>query len=210
MSMSAISLRAVLAVACAGVAVSACGYHTYGSASAAPDKPLDAAALIVSLDEMRHLTGVPGLGQMSELKAGPHKGGYGQIPASCRALSNMDVAFGQTWKQFKGFNFTDVSSGTGSGVLQAVGVYADSDAARDVFGHLLSDVQECAALHVEPFHFSVSQQDSSNFALSREQGHTLYRVKDAVVIEVEAYHFPDSANVAQTVLQTISDRIPDA
>jgi hypothetical protein len=209
MSMSASSFRALLAVTL--LTMPACSYHMHGHASAAPDKPVDAASLIVSLDDMRRLTDLPGLSQMSELKAGPREGGYGQsIPVPCRARDNMDVAFGQTWKQFKAFDFVDTRGGTGSGVLQAVGVYADSNAARDVFGHLLSNLQQCAALHRETYQFSVSQQDPSNFALSREQGHRLYRVKDTVVIEVEAYDFPNSPQVASTIMQTICDRIPDA
>jgi hypothetical protein len=90
--MSTTSFRAVLAVACAAVAMSACGHHIYGSASAAPGKPLDAASLIVSLDDMRRLTGLPGLVKGHELNAEPRQGGYGQVPVPCRAVSMMDPA----------------------------------------------------------------------------------------------------------------------
>jgi hypothetical protein len=186
--------------------MSACGHH--GSANGAP---LDAATLIVSLDDMRRLTGLPGLVKGNELNAEPRQGGYGQVPVPCRAVSMMDVAFGQTWTQFKALTYSDSTHKTGdfANVLQAVGVYADDNAARAVFEQLLSNLQQCAALHWGPYEFSMQQQDPSSFTLSNEVEHS-YRVKGTVVIEVTASYFPDSSQVASTVMRTISDRIPDA
>jgi hypothetical protein len=192
--------------------MSACSHPTHGFATAEPGKPLDADSLIVSLDDLRQITGSPGLVQLGELSAKPPGGGgAGNRPAPCRAVSDMSVAFGQTWTQFKGFYYGTLGQGPEAGVLQAVGVYSDDTAARTAFEQLLVNLQQCSDMHWGPYEdLSVQQQDPSNFVLRLGKHYSLYRVKDAVVIEVDAYGLTDSAQVANTVMQTISGGIPDA
>lgn len=175
-----------------------------GIVSASPPTP-SVESLIITLDEMRQLLDTPGLVQGQRLTAEPPVDGYGHnVPAPCRALSFLDVAFGDTWTQFTGLVFRAPHAS----VVQALAAYSDADAARAAYEQLFTDLSQCAELHAPSFEFSVRLRDHSTFALHLGQSEQLYRIKDTVLIKVAAYDFPDSDHTARTILGTITDRMP--
>lgn len=200
------SYRVLSALACV-VAMSSCSHGTDGSASAEPGNSLDAAALLISIDDLRHVTGVPGL-RGTEYDEQPN-GVEGQIPAACRT-DRIDVAYGQA-TQFKGMEFREVQPHSVIAGDQEVGIYPDNAAARAAFSRALDSNQQCSATHWGPFaNLVVEPQDASNFTVRDRSSYALYRVRGPVVIMVSALDFADSEHVAQSVMQMISDRITSA
>lgn len=193
-----------------------CG-HTHG-----PDKAgttsangQNAESLLVSLDDTRRIAGAESLdsGPGSEVQQPRHS--QSNAPAPCHAVFDQEAIFDGKWNQFRSVTFNgDVYSGTGqvqvrgvANVVQAVAIYPDAQTARPIFDQLLPSLTACAALHAKNYEFTVSQVDSDTVALNSNLWKLIYRLKSTVLIYIGALGLPQSEQAAQTILQTITDRV---
>jgi hypothetical protein len=223
------TVKPIVIVCCLVVATSACAHP--GSAvrtSTEPASAIAADSLVVSLDEVRRITG------STDLKANPsgdeHRPRHPRSdpPGPCRVF-DPKVAFGSGWTQFRsvvynGFGYPTLPGApapTAPGptalapappkpllVIQTIGVYADVGAARTAFEHLAPELRACAALHAKYYEFTVSQPDPATVTLNYSSGaENMYRMKSSVLIYIAAAGFPHSEHIADTILQTVADRI---
>lgn len=125
------------------------------------------------------------------------------------------MIFDGKWTQFRSVTYNgDVYSGAGqvqvrgaANVIQAVGIYPDPETARSIFVQLLPSLTACAALHDKNYEFTVGQTDPDTVTLNFKLWKLIYRVKSSVLINVGALGLPHSEQTAQTILQTITDRV---
>jgi hypothetical protein len=201
--------------------VLACVPHGVDS-STEPTLGFSADSLIVSLDDVRlfadndSLTSRPesDVHQPTRRQAGP------DVPSACKAVFGGEETFAGGWRQFRSVQYSGSTRPTVSGggnlysaVSQAVGIYPDEEAARAAFDHVASTLTACSALHDKYYDFSVKNEDSTTVVLdySNQYLHdimsNMIRVKSCVLAYVEVGGFPQSERIAQTVLQTITDRV---
>lgn len=208
--MTTAGLRKLATAWCLAATLAGCTHPNAGTAS---DPDVD--SLMVSVDDVRSIADLPALA--------PFPAGDLRRPASqdadtagpCRPAYDQEAAFGTDWTQFRSVTYNAlVGAAAGSAkkmyiVTQAVGSYADDGAARAAFERLVPALTACAELRLKYYDFTVRRQDSTTVALDypNRQSNVIYRVKSDTLIDIVVQGFPQSEHIAETVLQTIADRI---
>lgn len=214
------------------VATSACSHSDCADRPDALATPAAVAdSLVVSLDDVRQITGVGDLASNPNGDDDQPRHPSSDPPGACRVF-DPQVAFGSNWTQFRsavyngvayeplpavpepGPNPPDIAGGAASlppkplMIGQAVGIYADGNAARAAFERLIPALIECSALRTKYYDFDVDQPDQSTVVLNYGiESEVIYRVKDSVLINLSASGFSDSGRIADTILRNITDRI---
>jgi hypothetical protein len=175
----------------------------------------DADSLIVSLDDVRRIA------DLKDLTSYPYGDRHqpanqdADSPAPCRSAYDQQVTFGTDWNQFRTVTYNALVGTSPGGpkkmyvVTQAVGIYPDTGAAQDAFDRLVPNLEACSALHVKYYDFTVSRPNPSTVTLdyAKQQPKIIYRVKSSTLIDIVVQGFPQSEQIADSVLQTIADRI---
>jgi hypothetical protein len=126
----------------------------------------------------------------------------------------QDVTFTAGWKEFRAVAYsgtTDDLQPAGiapiNQVSHAVAVYPAAGAARGALDRLESTLKDCTSLHDSAFDFSLGKPDASTLKLSSAGWSHVYRAKSSVLVSVGVLGIEPTEQVANTVLQTITDRI---
>ncbi|OBA73903.1 hypothetical protein A5641_00055 [Mycobacterium sp. 1554424.7] len=203
--------KAFAVIAGCVVAASACS-HAPGRMNAAG--AADAEALIVSVEDVRHIANFEGLSPYDY--ADRHRPAPPDLkaPFPCRAVGSSDLTFAEGWKQFRGVAYAGSTDDLQPGgiapinqVSHAVAVYADPGAARAALDRLESTLKECASLHDTAYDFTLDRPDPSTLKLSSAGWSHVYRVKSSVLVSVGVLGIEPTEQVANTVVQAIADRI---
>ncbi|MEB3983889.1 sensor domain-containing protein [Mycobacterium sp. 663a-19] len=186
-----------------------------GKASSTATAGITTDSLVVSLDDVRRISGVDALqaGPRSEVRQPRHSNS--DAPGPCRAVFDQEATLDDGWTQFRSVTFNgDTYGGVGdvkirgvANVIQAVGIYRDDGAARAAFDRLVSTLTACSGLHAANYDFTLDQTDPSTVAFNSDQWKLIYRVKSSALINVGALGLPQSEQTARTIDQTITDRI---
>jgi PknH-like extracellular domain len=205
------------------MATSSCHRNSADNDTHPPSRAIDAAALLVSVADADHLAGINNLRVNPKVESNHPRSPHSTPPGACRVL-DPTVAFGSEWAQFR----TAVYNGAPAPAApqapataatapaparplllsQSVGIYPDQRAARAAFDRLAPALAACSSLHANYYDFTVSQPDNSTVALEYPSGiRNIFRVKSSILIYVDAAGFAHSDQLAQAVIQTISDRI---
>ncbi len=135
-------------------------------------------------------------------------------PGPCRAVGNSDLTFGTGWSEFRSAGYHGVTDDLRPGmpvmvetVSQAIAVYPEPSAARGVFHQLESALEACAALHDPYFEFILDKPDASTLRISAPGWSHVYREKSSVFVSVGVLGLEPAEQIANSILQTISDRI---
>ncbi len=206
-----------LFIACSAVAVvSACSQlHTpFKVSSAAPSSAINADAVIVSVEEVRHIANFAGLLSYENEDLNHPSPGSVNAPGPCRAAGNSDLTFATGFKQFRAVVYSGTTDDLRPGgvapvntVSQAVAVYPDADAARGALDRLESTLTQCASLHDSAYDFALGKPDPTTLKLGSAGWSHQYRVKSAALLSVGVSGIEPTEQIANTVLQTITDRI---
>jgi hypothetical protein len=181
---------------------------------ASPADHTYADALIVSVDDVRHIANFEGLSPYYYADRHQPLPGIFNAPGPCRAVGSSDLTFSAGWKEFRAVAYSgttdDIEPGGIAPITQvshAVAVYPDAGAAREALNRLESHLNECASLHDTDYDFSLSKPDSSTLKLTSAGWSHVYRVKSSVLMSVGVVGIEPTEQIANTVLQTITDRI---
>jgi len=216
----ALTVAAVL-LGCSAVTISGC--HRGGGPSNGPQTSNPGVdSLIVSVDVVRRIAG---LGNLEPDPQGderqPHRANSAG-PAPCQAVSDQQLVFGDVWTQFRGVSYTTLTGqakpqprgphtgGKFSVINQAVGIYANTKAARDAFDKLAPQLEACSALHAKHFDFTVSQLDPSTVTITftgKFEAATIYRVQSEYLLLVSALAVPHPSQTAGDIAEKITTRI---
>ena len=171
-------------------------------------------ALIVSVEEVRHIASADDLAPHKQADLSKPPPADANAPGPCRAVGHNDLTFGSTWSEFRSAGYhgvtDDITPGGISlvnGVTQAVAHYPNSGAASDAFHHLDVTLQACANLHDPNFKFTLERPDPSTLRITAEMWSHLYRQKSDVLVSVGVVGLEVADQIANNVLQIITDRI---
>ncbi|MFL0181491.1 sensor domain-containing protein [Mycobacterium sp. SMC-15] len=199
-------LKATVLTGCFVLVLTAC---QSGGVGATPG--IDAASLIVGLDEVQRVTDRDDLAALPVMDAPRSFHENLRTPDQCRPVFGLEEAFGHNWSQFRSATYTAAGGEISaiSTVAQAIGVYPDDGTARAEFDRLASSFEDCAALQTKLYNFRINKLDPSTVALvfpGNSQTVT-YRVTASVLIDVVVQGLPGSERIAETVSQMISERV---
>lgn len=205
------SISRWVAAVCSAVVVAGCSY-TYTSKPAV-GRVARIDDMIVSVQDVRHIAEADDLAPRSEGDTHKPPPADGNAPGPCRAVGHNENTFGNGWSEFRSASYHGVTddieplgNSMVNGVTQAIARYPTSDNALAAFHQLESALQACVALHNADYDFALNKADPDTLRLSDHQWCHLYRVKSAVLISVGAVGLEAADQVANTVLQTITDR----
>lgn len=205
------SLRSVAAVCCA-VMMSGCSYTYTSKSGVGPASRID--DMIVSVQDVRRIADAEDLAPRAEVDTHKPPPADGNAPAPCKPVGHNDLTFGNGWSEFRSAGYHGVTDDIDpggialvNGVTQAVARYPDSGKAMAMFRQLESSLQACVALHNAEYDFTLDKPNAETLRITDRQWCHLYRVKSAVMISVGALGLQGSEQIANTVLQTITDRV---
>jgi hypothetical protein len=181
---------------------------------ATPAHEADVESLIVSVEDVRHIANFDGLSPYAyadrHLPSQPDV----RAPAPCRAVGSSEVTFAAGWKRFRGVAYSGTTDDLEPGgvspmnqVSHAAAVYRDAGAARGALDRLESTLNDCASLHDSAYDFALDKPDASTLRLRSAGWSHVYQVKSAVLVSVGVLGIEPTDQIANTVLQTITDRI---
>src|ERR1700722_20097385 len=201
-----------VAVVCSAALMSGCSYTYTSQPNMRPSSRVD--DMIVSVDDVRHIADAEDLATRSEVDTHKPPPADASAPGPCRPVGHNDLTFGSGWTEFRSAGYNGVTDDIDpggismvNGVNQAVARYPSTDKAQAAFHQLESSLQACVALHNADFAFTLDKPDSSTLRITDRQWCHLYRVKSAVMVSVGVVGLQNSDQTANTVLQTITDRI---
>lgn len=205
------NLRSV-AVVCCAVTMAGCSYHYTSKSGTGPATRID--DMIVSVADVRHIADAEDLAPRAGADTHRPPPADGSAPGPCRPVGHNDLTFGDGWSEFRSAGYhgvtDDIEPGGNSminGVSQAVARYQDSGKALAMFHQLESSLQACVALHNAEYDFVLDKPTPDTLRITDQQWCHLYRVKSAVMISVGAVGLQGADQIANTVLQTITDRV---
>lgn len=206
--------KAFAVIACSVVAVVPACSTAPVKMGALPAEHGYADSLIVNVEDMRHIANFEGLSPYAYAdRHGPAQADV-NAPGPCRAVGSSDVTFTKGWKEFRAVAYSGTTDDLQPGgiapitqVSHAVAVYPDAVTAGEALSRLESQLNECASLHNADYDFSLSKPDSSTLKLTSAGWSHVYRVKASVLVSVGVLGIEPTEQIANTVLQTISDRI---
>ncbi|WP_090600804.1 sensor domain-containing protein [Mycobacterium lentiflavum] len=208
---STCKFRPIAIACCAVMLMTAC---SHSSTPATPHTVTRVDDMIVGIDEVRQIAKTDDL--RPRAKADTHKPAPSDAnaPAPCRVVGHNELTFGNNWTEFRSAGYhgvtDDIQPGGNAmvnGVTQAVARYANPDAAQGVLRQLESSLQACVALHDPGYAFTLDKPDPSTLRLSADQWSHLYRTKSAMILSVGVVGLEASDQIANSVLQIITDRV---
>ncbi|OSC43155.1 hypothetical protein B8W66_01835 [Mycobacterium decipiens] len=205
--------RSTVIVCCAVAAIAACS-HRSAPATTSPPVAAGIDSLLVSVEDVRRIANFEYLTPHAHADLRKPSQGDVDAPGPCRAVGNSDLTFGNGWSEFRSVGYGGATDDLEPGgvamideVSQAVAVYPNSSTTRGVLHQLLSYVTACTALHDTNYDFALDEPDHSTLRLSSQGWSHLYRAKSAVLISVGVLGLEPADRIANTILQTITDRI---
>jgi hypothetical protein len=181
---------------------------------AVPPEHAYAESLILSVEEVRHITNFEGLQPYSHADRHHPIEGSVNAPGPCRAVGSSDLTFTAGWEEYRAVAYSGTTDDLRPGgiapinvVSQAVAVYRNASAAHMALDLLESRLHECASLHDRAYDFIMEKPNSSTLRLSSAGWSHLYRVKSSVLVSVGVLGIEPTEQIANTVLQIITDRI---
>ena len=206
-------VRSVVIVCCAVTVLSGCSHSgTHAKPSTAPASGVD--DLIVNIEDVRRIANADSL--MPHAEADLHKAPPpdATAPGPCRAVGHNDLTFRSTYSMFRSAGYhgvtDDIHPGGNAmvnGVTQAVARYPNADSALAAFHQLESSLQACVALHDPNYTFALDKPDPSTLRITADEWSHLYRAKSDVMVSVGVVGLQGADQIANTVLQTVTDRI---
>jgi PknH-like extracellular domain len=200
------------AVVCCAALLSGCSY-TYTSRPNVESAPR-VDDMIVSVADVRRIAEAQDFAPHTEANLHKPPPADPTAPEPCRSVGYSDFTFGSGWSDFRSAGYKGVTDDIQAGgnsmvneVTQAVARYPNSDKTQAVFHQLESSLQACVALHNPNYVFTLDKPDPLTLRITDLQWCHLYRVKSAVLISVGVLGLEASDQIANTVLQTIVDRV---
>lgn len=189
------------------------------SHSSAAIKPANTPAvsiddMIVSLQDVRRIADADSLSPHAKWDLHKPPPADANAPVACRAVGHNELTFGSNWSEFRSAGYhgvtDDIEPGGNdmiNGVTQAVARYPNPDAALTVFHQLETSLQMCAALHDPDYGFTLDKPDPMTLRITAQQWCHLYREKSAMLISIGVVGLQSADQIANTVIQMITDRI---
>ncbi|WP_142277565.1 sensor domain-containing protein, partial [Mycobacterium timonense] len=183
--------RAAAITGSAAMVVAACSHpNTPVSSSSKPTPAITADSLIVTLGEVRRITGVDTLASPPDSEVHQPRHFKSDLPFACQSVFDQQTAFGDGWKQFDTATyFADTYTGDGptkvrgmADIGQAVAVYPDEASAHTAFDRVVSQLTACSALHLPRYEFAMDKSDPSAVTLNNNGWTVIYRIKSSVLI----------------------------
>ena len=204
----------IVAVCSAVIAIAAC---SRGNSPAKPNNapPTTVDAMIVSVEDVRKIANADDLTPHPHADLRKPPPADVNAPGPCRAVGHTDITFGSNWTEFRSAGYNGVTDDIQPGgvqlvneVTQAVARYPDSSTARGAFHQLELTLQACVDLKDPNYNFGLDRADSSTLRISADQWSHLYREKSGVLISVGVVGLDSAPQIASTVIQMITDRVP--
>lgn len=204
-------IRTDVAALCGlAVLVTACGTDL----SAKPARTTSATsteATVLSVEEVRTISGVVGFHEVPELNA-TAPSTVPDTPEQCRAVFDSPTVFGTSWKRFRAAGYATLLDTpilpTIADVRQEVAVYADSATAQAAFDRLTTAVPGCTSAGTGYYRRSVEAPDPNTLLLKddgADGAHDAYRLTGTTLISSSALGLPDSERVTLEVLDRLED-----
>lgn len=197
---------------CAVMLMSGCSHPSAPAKSPSTDTHVD--DMIVGLDDVRRIAKADDLSRHPEADLRKPVPSDATAPGPCKVVGHNELTFGSNWTEFRSAGYhgvTDDIEPLGramiNGVTQAVARYANSDATQGAFRQLESSLQACADLHDPNYAFTLDRPDPSTLRIGAHQWSHLYRIKSAVIASVGVVGLESADQIANSVLQIISDRV---
>lgn len=196
---------------CAVLLMSGCSHSSTPAKS--PSTVTHVDDMIVGLDEVRRIAKADDLSR-AEADLSKPAPSDANAPGPCRVVGHNDLTFGNNWTEFRSAGYhgvTDDIQPLGramiNGVTQAAARYANPDAAQAAFRQLESSLHACLDQHDPRYSFALDRPDPSTLKISAHQWSHLYRTKSAVLVSVGVVGLEASDQIANTVLQIMTDRV---
>lgn len=206
--------KAVAVAACAAVAAASACSNPPLELRAAPPEHAYADSLILSLDDVRQITKFEGLETYSYADRHQPLRPIANAPGPCQAVGSTELTYAPGWKEFRAVTYSGTTDDLRPGgiapineVSNAVGIYPDAGAARRALAQLQSVLSACASLHDAGYDFTLAKPDPSTLRLSSAGWSHVYRAKSSVLVSVGVLGIEPTEQLANTVVQTITDRI---
>ncbi len=187
---------------------------SHSSTPAKPHAPVTHVDdMIVGLDDVRRIAKADDLDRAEADLTKPAPSDA-SAPGPCRVVGHNELTFGNNWTEFRSAGYHGVTDDIPplgramvNGVTQAVGRYANPAAAQDAFHQLESSLHACMDLHDPNYSFTLDRPDPSTLRITAHQWCHLYRTNNAALASVGVVGLESSDQVANSVLQIITDRI---
>ncbi|WP_262490953.1 sensor domain-containing protein [Mycobacterium simiae] len=189
---------------------------THQGTSATPTTTLasGADALIIGVEEVRRIANYEELTAHSHADLHRPPSGDLSAPGPCRAAGTSDLTFAGGWTEFRSAGYSGVTDDIDPGgkalvdsVSQAVAIYPDAHTARAALDQLAASLTACMALHHPNYGFLVDKPDPTTVRITDQGWSHLYRAKNAVLISVGVLGIQPAEQIANTVLDAISERV---
>lgn len=134
-------------------------------------------------------------------------------PDPCKAVLDQQVIFGDDVTDFRAVSYgapTDTGPGQIRGdaiVTQAIGRYPSAEAAQAAFDALAPAIQKCDDMHIKNYQYTVAQSDADTLTLHSNVADIVDHVSGATLIHTVALGLPETDRIAETVMQSITDRL---
>jgi PknH-like extracellular domain len=205
------ALRSAGLACCAVMLMSGCSHSSTPAKSNTNVTHID--DMIVGLDDVRRIAKADDLAR-AEADLNKPAPSDASAPGPCRVVGHNEVTFGSSWREFRSAGYhgvTDDIQPMGramiNGVTQAVARYVNPDVTQGAFHQLESSLQACVDLHDPNYTFTLDRPDPSTLRVSAHQWSHLYRAKSAVLVSVGVVGLESADQIANSVLQIITDRI---
>lgn len=207
-STATVKRRAVIVVCCLASLATGC---TRDSSAAPPPTPTDVGPAVVSVEDVRSISGVGGFHEVPELNA-TAPATVPDTPDACRAVFDPPTVFGTGWKRFRAAGYTTLLDTpilpTIADVRQEVAVYPGLETAQTAFDRLATALPGCTSTGNGYYRRSVEAPDPNTLLLNSEEAdgaYDAYRLTGTTLINSSALGLPDSERVALEVLDRLED-----
>ncbi|MGV0676889.1 sensor domain-containing protein [Mycolicibacterium fortuitum] len=192
------------------VLVTSCGTDLSTESARTPSAH-STEATVLSVEEVRSISGVVGFHEVPELNATAPPT-VPDTPEPCRAVFDPPTVFGTDWKRFRAAGYaTQLDTPilpTLTDVRQMVAVYPDSAAAQATFDRLAAAVPNCIATGIDFYDRAVAKPDPNTLLLNdyeADGAYDAYRLTGTMLIHSSAFGLPDSQRVTVAVLDGLED-----
>ncbi|GBG36756.1 sensor domain-containing protein [Mycobacterium montefiorense] len=192
--------------------ISGCSHSS--SPAKSPSTVTHVDDMIVGLDTVRRIAKADDLIPRDEDTSHRPVPSEANAPGPCRAVGHNDLTFGSNWTEFRSAGYHGVTDDVKplgrdmiNGVTQAAARYANPDAAQGAFRQLESSLQACTDLHDPNYDFALDRPAPSTLRIGAHKWSHLYRLKSAVIVSVGVVGLESADEIANSVMQIITDRI---
>ncbi|MED5810824.1 sensor domain-containing protein [Mycolicibacterium sp. 050232] len=167
------------------------------------------AAAVLSVEEVRTISGVNGFHEVPELDAAA-PAANADTPEPCRAVFDPSTVFGSEWKQFRAVGYAaDLEAPLlpiMADVRQAIAVYPDAATAQATFDRVAAAIPGCIKTGTGYYRRTAESPDPNTLLLNSDHAdgaHSAYRLAGTALISVGVLGLPDSARVVLAILDGI-------